>query len=203
MTGFAPLPQLYVSAEAAQGLRAEAARRLRWVMAPAQMRDLALLMEGALLPLRGYPGPDAGGPMLEVPAGFAGDLEPGEDIALCAPGGEVLAMLSVTDRWGGDPVRLGGRVKGLAPVPGQDAELTPNALRARFRAAGCSRVVAELGAEAVTLRPDRGAEVALAVAGPPAVRAAFARNHGATHLALAGDAGLDAVAAEVGLEPLG
>ena len=190
MTGFAPLPRLYVSAEAA--------RRLGWVLTPAQMRDLDLLMEGALLPLRGY---DAAGPLLEVAADFARDLEPGEDIALRAPGGAVLAMLSVTDRWGEGPVRLAGRVKGLVPVPGQDGAQAPNALRARFRDAGCTRVVAELGA-GITLRPDNGPAVVLDLPGPVALQARLARNHGATHLALAGDPALAALAAEAGLAPL-
>lgn len=219
MNGFPALPELYVTPSAAQGLRDEAARRLQWVLSPEQMRDLALLMDGAMFPLRGYlaqadhAAVAAGGRLasgafwpsplaLEVSADFAAPLEPGEDIALCAPDGAVLAILSVTDRWGGDPLLLGGRVKGLAPPPGRAADLTPNALRARFRAAGCTRVVAELGT-AVTLRPDAGAAVVLPLAGAAAWQAVAARNHGATHLDTGGDAALRAVAAEVGLEPLG
>lgn len=219
MTPFAPLPELYLTPAAAQGLRDEAARRLKWTLAPEQMRDLSLLMDGAMFPLRGYLAEAdhaavvAGGRLasgalwplalaLEVPAGFAPDLEPGEDIALCAPGGPVLAMMSVTDRWGAGPVRLGGRVKGLSPMPGREAGLTPNALRARFRAAGCARVVAEPGT-ALTLRPDAGAPIRLPLAGAPLWQAILARNHGATHLDTGGDAGLRALAAEIGLEPLG
>ncbi len=219
MSLFAPLPELYVTEAAAQGLRDEAARRLRWALTPAQMRDLGLLMDGAMLPLRGYLGAAdhaavvAGGRLtsgavwplplaLEVSASFARDLEPGEDIALCGPDGAVLAMMSVTDRWGEDPVLLGGRVKGLAPVPGRDPALSPNALRARFRAAGATRVVAELGA-GVVLHPDTGAPVHLPLAGAAVWQAIAARNHGATHLQTGDDAGLRALAAEVGLEPAG
>lgn len=216
MSAFAPLPELYVTEAAAEGLRNEATRRLQWRLTPGQMRDLGLLMDGAMLPLRGYLGEAdhaavlAGGRLasgafwplalaLEVSDGFAHDLETGEDIALCGPDGAVLAMMSVTDRWGAGPVRLGGRVKGLAPVPGRDGALTPNALRARFRDLGAGRVVAELG-EGVTLRPDAGEAVVLPIAGAAAWQAIAARNHGATHLATGGDAALRALAAEVGLE---
>ena len=218
MSAFAPLPQLYVTDAAAEGLRAEAARRLRYRLDPAQLCDLGLLMDGAMLPLRGYlsqgdhaavlaDGRLASGArwplplVLELPDVCARDLEPGEDLALCDPDGGVLAMLSVTDRWGAGPVRLGGRVKGLAPVPGRDPALTPNALRTRFRDAGATRVVAELGA-GVVLHPDAGGAVALPISGDPLWQAIAARNHGATHLR-APDAGLRAIAAEAGLDPLG
>lgn len=216
MTRFAPLPELYVSQAAAQGLRDEAGRRLQWRLTPEQLGDLGLLMDGAMLPLRGYlsqadfaavaaSGRLASGAVwplalaLAVEDGFARDLEPGEDLALCGPDGAVLAMLSVTDRWGAGPVRLGGRVKGLAPVPGRAAALTPNALRARFRDAGASRVVAALGT-GVTLRPDLGEAVELAISGAALWQAIAARNHGATHLR-APDEALRAIAAEAGLEP--
>lgn len=216
MSAFAPLPQLYVTDAAAEGLRNEAARRLQYRLDPAQLRDLGLLMDGAMLPLRGYLSQAdhdavlAGGRLasgarwplplvLEVPDSFIRDLEPGEDLALCGPDGAALAMLSVTDRWGSGPVRLGGRVKGLAPVPGRDAALTPNALRARWREAGATRVVAELGA-GVTLHPDAGPVVALPIPGAPLWQAIAARNHGATHLR-APDAALRAIAVEAGLEP--
>jgi sulfate adenylyltransferase len=219
MNRFAPLPELYVTEAAAQGLREDAARRLCWQLDAAQLRDLGLLMDGAMLPLRGYLsqtdaasvrdrgrlGSGAFWPLplvLEVLDDFARDLETGEDIALAAPDGRVLAMMSVTDRWGGGPVRLGGRVKGLLPVPGRDAARTPNALRARFRASGAVRVLAEPG-PGLTLRPDQGEAVVLALAGDPAWQVIVARNHGATHLVTAGDAALGRVAAELGLEPVG
>ncbi|MFC3569542.1 transcription antiterminator BlgG [Paracoccus simplex] len=225
MTAFAALPELYVSPAAGQGLRADAARLAAWDLTAEQTAELALMMDGGLFPLRGYlsqadhqavlaDGRLASGMVwplplaLAVPDGLAAELEPGQDIALREPGGAVLAIMSVTDIWGAGPALLGGRIKGLAAPRGRDAALTPNALRARFRAAGCRQVLAELGAGGVMLRPDRGEPVALPLAVESALgQAILARNHGATHLLLPEDAAarrlLCAHADGLGLDPVG
>lgn len=150
------LPELIVSAEAAGRLREEAAKLPAWDLAADQLAGLGLLMTGALLPLRGYPGEmDANriaGEMrlasgalwplplpLTVDEAFAGRIAPGDDIALRAAG-VPLAIMSVTDLWQADGWHLGGRVKGLTAPDA--AGPSPNALRARFAARGLAQVVA-------------------------------------------------------------
>ncbi|MCJ1899065.1 MULTISPECIES: transcription antiterminator BlgG [Paracoccus] len=241
-----PIRALLVSPEAGQKLRAEAARMVAWDLTPRQSADLGLLIGGGFLPLRGFltqadydsvlagmrlasgalwPMPLA----LEVDADFAARVEPGEDIALRSPGGAVMAILSVTDKWspngaeGADlpgaagPVCLGGPVKGLegAGLEGAgDAHPGPNAWRARFRAQGCERVLAcdpadaaaaarlagELGAELLTV----GAEPRHAGPREALWQALVRRNHGATHLLLPADPAAQALLRqyrdEIGLE---
>ncbi|WP_207101843.1 transcription antiterminator BlgG [Paracoccus shandongensis] len=220
-----PLRELYVSDDAASALRAEAQKLPAWTLDADQQAELALLMNGGFTPLRGFmseadwhaaergegswPVPLA----LRVGADFAGGVQPGDDIALRDAGGEVLAVMSVTDRWG-DPVLLGGKVKGLRRPPGA----TPNDLRALFRDRGTARVLAvqprhpdqvapaaRLAAQldallliqpwpGVAIDPPAGAVLSpLPVAPPPGPRSALwqglvARNHGATHVVLDGDA---------------
>ncbi len=199
-----PIRALLVSPEAGQKLRAEAARMAAWDLTPRQSADLGLLIGGGFFPLRGFltqadydsvlagmrlasgalwPMPLA----LEVDADFAARVEPGEDIALRSPGGAVMAILSVTDKWSPDgaegadlpgaagPICLGGPVKGLqvkglqveglegAGLEGAgDAHPGPNAWRARFRAQGCERVLAcdpADAAAAARLAGELGAEL--------------------------------------------
>ncbi|GGF68517.1 hypothetical protein GCM10011402_21200 [Paracoccus acridae] len=215
--------ELYVSPEAAAALLADSARLPAWTLDAQQAGDLALLMNGAYAPLRGYmtrADHDAvqGGAVspwpvplaLQVDADFAARVQPGDDIALRDEGG-VVAVMSVTDAWG-DPVLLGGRVKGLRrPATGG---MTPTGLRALIADRGKARVLA--------VQPDRPEQLApalraardldalllvqplpgvaldapddailspLPVAPPKGPRAALwqalvARNHGATHLML-------------------
>lgn len=221
-----PVPELYVSAEAAAALQAGAARLPAWRLDSHQAGELGLLMNGGFAPLRGYmtradhdvvaqgavlpwPAPLA----LQVDADFAARVQPGDDIALRDRHGE-LAVMSVTDAWG-DPVLLGGKVKGLRRPAGA---MTPNHLRALFRDRGADRVLAvqprrqDQVAPAVRLAsqldavlliqplpgtvidPPAAAIVApLAVPPPSGPRALLwqglvARNHGATHVVLEGDA---------------
>ena len=116
-----PVRELYVSPDAATALQAEAEKLPAWMLDARQKGELALLMNGALAPLRGYMSeaeysavPDGAWPVplvLQVSADFSGRVQPGDDIAL-RDGGGVVAVMSVTDAWG-DPVLLGGKVKGL------------------------------------------------------------------------------------------
>ncbi|WP_295043835.1 hypothetical protein [uncultured Paracoccus sp.] len=143
-----PVRELYVSPDAAAALRIEAARLPAWRLVGRQAAELVLLMNGGFAPLRGYmtqsqhgAAPDAGWPVplaLQVTADFAGRIQPGDDIALCDEGG-VVAVMSVTDAWG-DPVQLGGKVKGLRRPSCEGA--TPDALRRLLRDRGAERVLA-------------------------------------------------------------
>ena len=112
----APIPELYVSYESAQKLKAEAAELTSWDLTPRQICDLELLMNGAFNPLKGFLGQaDYEGvvenmrladgtlwPMpitLDVSPEFAETIALGQDIALRDQEGVILATLTVTDRW--------------------------------------------------------------------------------------------------------
>ncbi|MDT1062949.1 bifunctional sulfate adenylyltransferase/adenylylsulfate kinase [Paracoccus sp. CPCC 101403] len=112
----APVPELYVSPEAAESLKHEAGKLPSWDLTLRQVCDLELLMNGGFLPLRGFlTQADYDGvvsdmrlasgllwPMpvtLDVSQDFADRIEPGDDIALRDAEGVVLAILSVTDKW--------------------------------------------------------------------------------------------------------
>ena len=141
-----PVRELYVSPDAATALRTEAEKLPAWPLDARQRGELALLMNGGFAPLRGYMSqaeylavPDGAWPVplvLQVSADFSAGVQPGDDIALRDEGG-VLAVMSVTDAWG-DPVLLGGRVKGLRRPNG----MTPNDVRALWREGGIDRVLA-------------------------------------------------------------
>lgn len=112
----APIPELYVNADSAQKLKADAGEMLSWDLTPRQLCDVELLMNGGFYPLKGflteadYDGVvenmrlSSGGlwPMpitLDVSQEFADKIEPGTDIALRDQEGVILAILSVTDKW--------------------------------------------------------------------------------------------------------
>ena len=95
----APIPELYVSSDSAQKLKADAGNLPSWDLTPRQICDLELLMNGGFHPLKGflteadYDGVVAGmrladgrlWPMpvnLDVSEKFAEAIEPGQDIAL-------------------------------------------------------------------------------------------------------------------------
>jgi sulfate adenylyltransferase len=116
MLNHAPIPELYVSAESAQKLKAEAATLPSWDLTERQVCDLELLMNGGFSPLKGFLSEaDYDGvvekmrladgtlwPMpvtLDVSEAFAERVEPGQDIALRDQEGVILAILSVTDKW--------------------------------------------------------------------------------------------------------
>ncbi len=125
----APIPELYVSYESAQKLKAEAAELPSWDLTPRQICDLELLMNGGFNPLKGFLGKEdynsvvenmrlADGslwPMpitLDVDEKFAEQIEEGQDIALRDQEGVILAILSVTDKWQPDKSREAEKVFG-------------------------------------------------------------------------------------------
>ncbi len=112
----APIPELYVSSDSAQKLKAEAGNLPSWDLTPRQICDLELLMNGGFFPLKGFMSEvDYNGvvnsmrtadgtlwPMpitLDVNEKFAETVAPGQDIALRDQEGVILAILSVTDKW--------------------------------------------------------------------------------------------------------
>ncbi len=129
MQPHAPIPELYVSWESAQKLKAEAADLPSWDLSSRQVCDLELLMNGAFYPLQGFLGQEdydsvveemrlADGtlwPMpitLDVSEKFAEGIEPGQDIALRDAEGVILATLSITDKWSPDKSREAEKVFG-------------------------------------------------------------------------------------------
>ncbi|RGP38355.1 bifunctional sulfate adenylyltransferase/adenylylsulfate kinase [Pseudotabrizicola alkalilacus] len=112
----APVPELYVSYDSAQKLKAEAGNLPSWDMTPRQICDLELLMNGGFNPLKGFMSEadydgvvenmrTASGALFPIPITldvnekFAETVEPGQDIALRDQEGVILAILSVTDKW--------------------------------------------------------------------------------------------------------
>ncbi len=112
----APIPELFVSYDSAQKLKADAGDLVSWDLTPRQICDLELLMNGGFNPLKGFLSEadyhsvvdtmrttdGALWPMpitLDVNDKFAGQLEIGQDIALRDQEGVILATMTVTDRW--------------------------------------------------------------------------------------------------------
>ena len=129
MLPFAPVPELYVSAESAQKLKVEAGEMLSWDLSPRQICDLELLMNGGFNPLKGFLNEaDYDGvvenmrladgslwPMpitLDVSQNFADKIEPGQDIALRDPEGVILAVMNVSDKWTPNKAREAEKVFG-------------------------------------------------------------------------------------------
>jgi sulfate adenylyltransferase len=128
-----PIPELYVSYESAQKLKAEAGDLPSWDLTQRQVCDLELLMNGGFHPLKGfmteadYDGVVDGMRLasgalwpipvtLDVSEAFAATVEPGQDIALRDPEGVILAILSVTDRWTPDKHREAAKVFGADDI---------------------------------------------------------------------------------------
>jgi sulfate adenylyltransferase len=116
LSNLVPIPELYVSYDSAQKLKAEAGNLPSWDLTQRQICDLELLMNGGFYPLKGFLSEaDTNGvvenmrlsdgslwPMpinLDVSQAFADKVEPGQDIALRDAEGVILAILSVTDKW--------------------------------------------------------------------------------------------------------
>jgi sulfate adenylyltransferase len=129
LSSLSPIPELYVSYESAQKLKAEAGNLQSWDLTPRQICDLELLMNGGFNPLKGFLSEaDYDGvvdnmrladgslwPMpitLDVSEDFAENLEVGQDIALRDLEGVILATMTVTDRWTPDKVREAEKVFG-------------------------------------------------------------------------------------------
>ena len=128
-SNLAPIPELYVNADSAQKLKADAGDMLSWDLSARQLCDLELLMNGGFYPLKGFlTQADYDGvvdnmrltsgdlwPMpitLDVSQDFADKIEPGTDIALRDQEGVILAILSVTDKWSPDKKREAEKVFG-------------------------------------------------------------------------------------------
>ena len=124
-----PIPELYVSHESAQKLKAEAGELTSHDLTPRQICDLELLMNGGFNPLKGFMGEAdydgvvenmhlADGALwpipvtLDVSEKFAEGLELGQDIALRDQEGVILATMTVTDRWTPDKAREAEKVFG-------------------------------------------------------------------------------------------
>ena len=124
-----PIPELYVSYESAQKLKATAGDLNSWDLSPRQICDLELLMNGGFHPLKGFMSEaDFDGvvedmrladgalwPMpitLDVSEDFAEAVELGQDIALRDQEGVTLATMTVTDRWTPDKAREAEKVFG-------------------------------------------------------------------------------------------
>ncbi len=129
LQNLAPIPELYVSYDSAQKLKADAGDLPSWDLSPRQICDLELLMNGGFHPLKGFltqadydrvveemrladgtlwPIPVT----LDVSEKFADGVEPGQDVALRDAEGVILAILSVTDKWTPDKAREAAQVFG-------------------------------------------------------------------------------------------
>ncbi len=129
LPNLAPIPELYVSYESAQKLKAEAAELPSWDLTPRQVCDLELLMNGGFHPLKGFlteadydsvvenmrTADGALWPIpitLDISEKFAEGIEPGQDIALRDAEGVILAIMSVTDKWVPNKAREAEKVFG-------------------------------------------------------------------------------------------
>jgi sulfate adenylyltransferase len=125
----APIPELYVSYESAQKMKAEAANLTSWDLSERQICDLELLMNGGFYPLKGFLTEEdydgvvetmrtADGHLwpipvtLDVSEKFADTVELGQDIALRDQEGVILATMTVTDKWTPDKAREAEKVFG-------------------------------------------------------------------------------------------
>ncbi|WCR11853.1 bifunctional sulfate adenylyltransferase/adenylylsulfate kinase [Paracoccus stylophorae] len=124
-----PIPELYVSDEAAASLKHEAGSMPSWDLTQRQLCDLELLMNGGFNPLKGFlTEADYNGVVndmrlesgalwpipvnLDVSEAFAAGVEPGTDIALRDQEGVILAIMSVTDKWSPDKAHEAEQVFG-------------------------------------------------------------------------------------------
>jgi sulfate adenylyltransferase len=111
-----PIPELFVSADQVQALKAEAGSMPSWDLTARQACDLELLMNGGFSPLKGFNNQaDYEGvvdkmrladgtlwPMpitLDVSEKFAEGVGPGSRIALRDAEGVILAVMTVSDKW--------------------------------------------------------------------------------------------------------
>jgi sulfate adenylyltransferase len=129
LRNLAPIPELFVSYDSAQKLKAEAAQLTSHDLTPRQICDLELLMNGGFNPLKGFLSEEdyngvvdnmrlsngALWPMpitLDVTEKFAETVEIGQDIALRDQEGVILGTMTVTDRWVPDKAHEAAKVFG-------------------------------------------------------------------------------------------
>jgi sulfate adenylyltransferase len=128
-SNLAPIPELFVSAEAAAKLKVEAGNMPSWDLTARQACDLELLMNGGFHPLKGFHSEadyngvvenmrTADGKLwpipvtLDVSEKFAEGLALGGKIALRDAEGVILAVMTVTDRWTPDKANEAAKVFG-------------------------------------------------------------------------------------------
>ena len=128
-SNLAPIPELFVSPEAAAALKIEAGLMPSWDLTPRQACDLELLMNGGFYPLQGfntqadYDGivanmRTANGTLwpipitLDVSEKFSGTVAKGGKIALRDAEGVILAVMTVTDQWTPDKANEAAKVFG-------------------------------------------------------------------------------------------
>lgn len=116
ISNHSPIPELFVSADQVQALKAEAGSMPSWDLTARQACDLELLMNGGFFPLKGFNSQaDYEGvvnkmrladgtlwPMpitLDVSEKFAEGVAPGTRIALRDAEGVILAVMTVSDKW--------------------------------------------------------------------------------------------------------
>ena len=128
-SNLAPIPELFVSPEAAARLKIEAGTMPSWDLTPRQACDLELLMNGGFHPLQGFQSEadyngvvenlrTADGTLwpipitLDVSEKFADSVAKGGRIALRDVEGVNLAVMTVTDRWTPDKAKEAEKVFG-------------------------------------------------------------------------------------------
>ncbi len=116
ISNHAPIPELFVSADHAQRLKAEAGSMPSWDLTARQACDLELLMNGGFFPLKGFNSQaDYNGVVdtmrladgtlwpipitLDVSEKFAEGVASGTRIALRDAEGVILAVMTVSDKW--------------------------------------------------------------------------------------------------------
>ena len=116
ISNHSPIPELFVSADQVQALKAEAGSMPSWDLTARQACDLELLMNGGFFPLKGFNSQaDYDGvvdkmrladgtlwPMpitLDVSEKFAEGVGPGSRIAVRDAEGVILAVMTVSDKW--------------------------------------------------------------------------------------------------------
>ena len=110
------LPELYASSHLAESFKSKAINLVSWDLTPRQICDLELIMNSGFYPLDGFLSQKdyeevvenmrlANGKIWPIPINldvskeFADKVKPKQDIALRDQEGDILAILSISDKW--------------------------------------------------------------------------------------------------------